>query len=112
MKEKLLELKNKDFVYKCLDILITQRREDDFVMLTNPNFCKLRFDMNFAILQEVPLYGEIPEREFKDRCLNRRYYPQPIIAFGKRFIVCNDWYYKTKVNKRDTRSNFVEWVLK
>ena len=112
MREQLLDLKNKDFVYKCLDILISQRRKDDIFMLTNPSFCKTRFDMNYSILHEVPLYGEIPERDFKDHCLNRRYYPQPIIAFGKRYIVCNDWYYKTKCNTRDTRSNFVDWVLK
>ena len=111
MKEKLLGMKNKDFVYNCLNILITKGRKDDITKLANSNYCKTRFDMNFAILQEVSLYGEIPERDFKDHCLNRRYYPQPIIAFGKRYIVCNDWYYKTKANTRDTRTNFVNWVL-
>lgn len=111
MREKLLEMKNKDFVYRCIDILITKSRKDDIEMLTKPTYCKQRFDMNYAILQEVPLYGTIPEIYFKDHCLNRRYYPQPIMAFGKRYIVCNDWYYKTKGNTRDTRTNFVDWVL-
>lgn len=29
----------------------------------------------------------------------------------EQVIVCNDWYYNTKKNKRDTRSNFVDWVI-
>ena len=112
MREILLKMKNKDFIYRCLELLIKAKREDDLIKLTDPYFCKNKFDMNYAILQEVSLYGEIPERNFRDNCLNRRYYPQPIVAFGKRFIVCNDWYYKTKSNTRDTRTNFVDWVLK
>ncbi len=112
MKEKLLMMKNKDFIYKCLEILIRDEREDDINKLTDPCFCKDKFDMYYAIIQEVSLYGEIPEKDFRDNCLNRRYYPQPVIAFGKRYIVCNDWYYKTKANNRDTRTNFVNWVLR
>ena len=111
MKDKLLQMKNKDFVYKCLNIMIEAGRNVDLEKLTDPNFCKNRFDMNYAILQEVSLEGEIGQKTFRDHCLNRRYYPQPIIAFGKRYIVCNDWYYNTK-NKRDTRTGFVTWVLK
>lgn len=112
MKEHLLALKNKDFAYKCINILIEKERKLDIELLKDVNFCKRNFDMNFAILQEVPPYGNIPEDFFKDSRLNRRYYPQPIIAFGKKYIVCNDWYYNNKVNQRDTKSHFVNWVLK
>ncbi len=77
----------KDFAYKCLDILVKSGRKDDIIKLTDSYFCKNNFDMNFLIFQEVPLYREIPERDFRDSCLNRRYYPQPIIAFGKK-IYC------------------------
>ena len=108
MREKLLLMKNKEFAYKCLSILIEAGRKEDFEKLTDDRFCKRNFDMNYPIISEVPLYGEIPQRDFRDHCLNRRYYPQPIIAFGKRYIVCNDWYYNT----RDTRTDFVNWVLK
>ena len=111
-KKQLLELKNKDFIFKCLEILIDKNRESDIIKLTDPDFCKRNFDMNFAILQEVSMYGEISENDFKDSSFNRRYYPQQIVAFNKRYIVCNDWYYKNKVNPRDTRTNFVDWVLR
>ena len=53
MREKLLEMKNKDFVYKCLDILISKGRKDDIAKLTDSYFCKSRFDMNFSILQDT-----------------------------------------------------------
>ena len=111
MREILLNMKNKDFAYKCISILIAKNRQEDIERLTEPSFCKTRFDMNFAILQEVPLYGVIPEADFMDHRHNRRYYPQPIIAFGKRYILCNDWYYKNKSNQRDTRTDFVNWIL-
>lgn len=112
MREKLLLMKNKDFAYNCLEILIKAGRKEDVEKLTNEHFCKRNFDMNFPVLSEVPLHGEIPERDFRDHCLNRRYYPQPIVAFGKRYIVCNDWYYNNKKNPRDTRTDFVNWILK
>lgn len=108
MRENLLRMKNKAFAYKCLNILIEAGRKEDFERLTDHDFCKRNFDMNYPIIFEVSLHGEIPQTDFRDHCLNRRYYPQPIIAFGKRYIVCNDWYY----NIRDTRTNFVNWVLK
>lgn len=111
MRDKLFSLKNKEFIYQCLIILINQQRKDDIEKLINPDYCKDRFDMNYAILQEVPLYGSIPDKDFLDHCGYRRYYSQPVTAFGKRYIVCNDWYYNAEINKRDTRTDFVEWII-
>ena len=112
MKELLLEMKNKVFAYKCIEILISAKREEDIHKLTDPGFCKSKFDMNFAILQEISVGETISEKIFFDNSGNRRYYPQPVTAFGKRYIICNDWYYNCKTNKRDTRTNFVNWILK
>ncbi len=112
MKEALLSLKNKDFIYRCLQILINSHRQKDFEKLTDPDFCKNLFDMNYAILQEVALYDDLPQTSFCDHCGNRRYYPQPVEGFGKRYIVCNDWYYKGKTSVRDTRTDFVNWVFR
>lgn len=110
-KEQILQMKNKDFVYQCLNILIEKGREKDVEKLTDPVYCKRKFDMNFSILQEVPRCGAILQADFFDHAHNRRYYPEPIIAFDKRYIVCNDWYYNTRTNKRDTRGEFVDWIL-
>ena len=111
MRDQLLSLKNKDFIYQCLEILINGQRKADIEKLTDQDFCKRRFDMNYAILQEVSVLGPIPTHDFIDHCGKRRYYPQPVSAFGKRYIVCNDWYYNTKTNTRDTRTDFVNWVI-
>ncbi len=111
MREILLSLKNKDFIFQCLELLIKSQRKKDIESLTDKDFCKHRFDMNYAILQEVSIVGSIPNKDFLDHCGNRRYYPQPVSAFGKRYIVCNDWYYNTKINMRDTRTDFVNWVI-
>jgi hypothetical protein len=112
MREALLSLKNKDFIYRCLKILIDSQRQKDLEKLTDPDFCKRCFDMYYAILQEVSLYDELPQACFRDHCGNRRYYPQPIEAFGKRYIVCNDWYYNGKTTKRNNRTDFVNWVAR
>ena len=111
MREMLLSLKNKDFAFRCISILISKGRERDIEYLKDKDFCKSRFDMNYPILREVNLNGVIQESCFLDSSMNRRYYPNTIIAFGRRYIVCNDWYYNNKVNLRDTKSNFVNWVL-
>ncbi len=111
MRELLLSMKNKEFAYKCINILIDKGRQSDVEKLTASDFCKRKFDMNYPILQEVCQYGAVSDDCFIDAAHNRRYYPQPIIAFGKRYIICNDWYYNAKVNPRDTRSAFVDWIL-
>ncbi len=111
MKDKLLTMKNKEFVFSCIDILIENGRFSDLDKLTDSSFCKNRFDMNFCILQEVPIVGNIPEDYFFDHNHNRRYYPKAVMVNNKRYIVCNDWYYKTRSTTRDTRTAFVNWVL-
>lgn len=111
MREQLLALKNKDFIYQSLSILIANNRKFYIEKLTECDFCKKRFDMNLAILQEVSPSGSISEKDFSDNSGHRRYYPKPICAFGKRYIVCNDWYYKSTSTTRDTRTNFVDWIL-
>lgn len=110
MKNTLLSLTNKEFSYSCISILIEKQRPADIIKLTDPIFCKQKFHMKYAILKEVPLIENIPKETFLDHTLKRRYYPEPIVAYGKNYILCNDWYYKGK-SKRDTRTNFVNWVL-
>lgn len=111
-KEDLLSLKNKDFILACLKILSENKDSSALSILTNASECKRRFDMNYPILQEVSSVGSIDQKLFRDTCGHRRYYPDTIVMWGKRFIICNDWYYKTKANTRDTRTDFVDWVIK
>lgn len=109
--EQYLTLKNKDFAFKMITLLIRKNQPQNLQLLTDPNFCKTKFDMNYPVLQEVPQVGSVPKEMFMDSAGNRRYYPEPISAFGTRYILCNDWYYKGKSSQRDTRTNFVNWVL-
>lgn len=112
-KNNLLKLKNKDFIYCCLNILNDAKRFNDIELLTKSSICKERFDMNFSVLKKAPSIGSIDEGFFRDNAGNRRYYPAPIIlGVNNRYIVCNDWYYNLKSSTRDTRTRFVNWVLK
>ena len=109
--DEILKLKNKDFVFKCLYILKENDKKEDIEKLTNPDFCKNCFDMNFAILQEIT-FPLTDEKIFMDNSGYRRYYPDWITLFDKNYIVCNDWFYNNKSTARDTRSPFLRWVLR
>ena len=111
-KEELLELKNKEFIFACLDILKTMSNVDYISVLTNPDECKRRFDMYYPVLQEVPILGSIAREYVTDTTGHRRYYPNTFTVNGRRFVVCNDWYYVTKANRRDTRTDFVNWIFR
>ena len=109
--DEILKLKNKDFVFRCLYILNEKNRKEDIEKLTDVDFCKNRFNMYYAILQQVNF--EInDEKLFMDNCGHRRYYPDIITLFDKKYIVCNDWFYNNKSNPRDTRTPFVRWVVR
>lgn len=111
--EELLKLKNKDFIYTCLDYLANnkEKSKEAFELLTDTDVCKRKFDMNYAILQEVSAFDTLALELYLDSAGYRRYYPEPYVTEGKRFLICNDWYYNTKTGKRDTRSEFLDWVL-
>ena len=109
--DEILKLKNKDFVFRCLYILSEKNRKEDVERLTDVDFCKNRFNMYYAILQEVK-FDINDERIFMDNCGHRRYYPDVITLFDKKYIVCNDWFYNNKTNTRDTRTPFVRWVVR
>lgn len=108
--DEILRLKNKDFAFKCLSILNEKGKKEEVGKLTDAFFCKNKFDMNYAILQEVSFETNSNE-VFTDHCGYRRYYPDVITLFGKKYVVCNDWYYNNKTNTRDTRTAFIRWVL-
>ena len=107
---EMLKLKNKDFAFRCLEALIKSPNltDEKVLKLTNRAFCKDKFDMNYSILQEVNLTGSIHNDMFNDHAGNRRYYPNTILIKGKRYIVCNDWYYGST---RDTRTEFLKWCM-
>lgn len=109
--DEILNLKNKDFVFKCLYILREKNRKEDIDRLTDVDFCKTRFNMYYAILQEVN-FDINDEKIFMDNCGYRRYYPDIVTLFNKKYIVCNDWFYNNKTNTRDTRTPFVRWVVR
>lgn len=108
--DEMLKLKNKDFVFKCLSILHQKNRKEDIAKLTDVDFCKNNFNMYYAILQEIK-FDINNEQIFMDNCGHRRYYPNVITLFDKKYIVCNDWFYNNKSNPRDTRTPFIHWVL-
>ena len=109
--DEILKLKNKDFVFKCLYILSERNKKYEVEKLTDVDFCKDNFDMNYAVLQEVDFYT-IDEKIFMDNCGYRRYYPDIITLFDKKYIVCNDWFYNNKSTQRDTRTPFIRWVVR
>lgn len=109
--DEILKLKNKDFVFKCLYILSERNKTYEVEKLTDVDFCKDNFDMNYAVLQEVDFYT-IDEKVFMDNSGYRRYYPDIITLFDKKYIVCNDWFYNNKSTQRDTRTPFIKWVVR
>lgn len=80
--ESLLKLKNEDFAYRTLQVLIENGWKDKLTMLTDLEYCKRNFDMHFPVLQKVSSTGAIPEELFFDHNGNCRYYSTPITAFG------------------------------
>ena len=109
--DEILKLKNKDFAFKCLYILSEENKKYEVEKLTDVDYCKDNFDMNYAILQEVDFYT-IDEKVFMDNSGYRRYYPDIITLFDKKYIVCNDWFYNNKSTQRDTRTPFIRWVVR
>jgi hypothetical protein len=101
-------MKDEEFTYECIQLLIKKGRIENIEHLADRDYCKRRFDMNYPVLQKVSPMGTIDSSMFTDHAGNRRYYPLPIQYNGKHYIPCNDWYYGTH---RDTRTDFVEWVL-
>ena len=109
MLDYLYKLKNKEFIFACLRILKEKSLLTDVNLkaLTGKSTCYNHFDFSYPILTEVSPIGTIPREMFVDASDNRRYYPDTFVVNGRRFIVCNDWYYgKT----RDNRTRFVNWI--
>mgnify|MGYP000580648504 CR=1 FL=1 len=65
---EVLKLKNKNFVFYCLEQLKKSGNLSDekLVKLTSKNFCKDKFDMNYPVLQEVNYIGNINREMFLD----------------------------------------------
>ena len=102
-------LKNKDFIFRCLEILTHSNCPADLWLkvLLSSDTCHNLFSMQYPILQEVSRLGSVQKEMFLDCCGRRRYYPDIFKFDDRQFIVCNDWYYG---NRRDTRTPFIKWI--
>ena len=111
MLDYLFELKNKEFIFACLNLLKEKGllTDENIKIMTNSDTCHRKFCFQYPILCEVPSVGSISREMFMDATGNRRYYPQPYQINGKRYIVCNDWY-NGKI--RDNRTPFVDWITR
>jgi len=114
--EKLLNLKNKDFIEKAIERLQKLSLTDDDLLILS-NISRLNdtiaknYSYTYPILKEVSQYGEVI-KDFTHVKGNRRYFSEKFYINGKYFILCNDWYYpsENKKNVKDTRTPFLEWV--
>jgi hypothetical protein len=107
--EDFLQLKNKDFIFSCLDLLKSKDKLTESVLLnlTSASYCHRRFTCMYPILVEVSFVGTIDRRVFLGGTDNRRYYPEKYYIKNRAFIVCNDWYYS---KRRDNRTPFIHWL--
>ena len=110
--EYLFKFKNKQFIFECLELLKSNNAFDEKIIeiLTSEKECHNSYKCNLPILIEVNVEGVVSRDLYFDRTNKRRYYPNKFIVGDHAFIVCNDWYYNNKVNKRDNRTPFVQWV--
>jgi len=114
--EKLLSLKNEDFVKKVF--LLIQKSvltDEKLLVLTDVYYAnktiKGRNRYTYPIIREVPVYSEVTQ-EMTHIGGNRRYYDDKFFYDGRAYILCNDWYYPSegKKNTKDTRTKFLEWI--
>lgn len=113
--DSLERMPNKQFAFKCLQLLINNNKLDDKALhlLTNEDECQRLFQCSgkFTILNEIPL--NCSDEELKVHCCDntgrRRYYKEKIFISGRAFVVTNHWYGPEK-SMSDNRTPFLRWV--
>ena len=110
--EKVLEkLSNKDFAFRCIDLLDEHNvLEKSINVLTNKDLCSRYFRCSgFPVLSEVSYYGE-PTRNDCYQGSRQRYYMEKIVCGKRAFVLTNHWYGPNK-SMPDNRTPFQRWVL-
>ncbi len=110
---ELEKLNNKEFAYRCLNILKEKGclNDEEIYLLTNEDECKKRFSCSkFPILNEVSVKGPIKEEDCYDEKGRQRFYKERIYVLGRAFVVTNHWYGPNKA-MADNRTPFMNWVL-
>ena len=110
--DNLDKLANKEFAYKCFELLKEQDslNEQDINLLTNKYKCNTYFNSAFPILLEVSIYGEPNDADIKDAQGRNRYYKEKIFVNEKAFLITNHWYGSDK-SQPDNRTPFMNWVF-
>jgi len=114
--ERLLSLKNEDFIKKAFARIQKLSLSDEQLLVLTDVDCanktiKDRNRYTYPIIREVPVIGEVT-REMTHIGGNRRYFDDKFPYGGRAYILCNDWYYPSegKKNTKDTRRKFLEWI--
>ncbi|EDL65729.1 hypothetical protein [Bacillus sp. SG-1] len=72
--------------------------------LKEKRYSKDTFDLNFPLLREITDMGKIEELK-KDHTGRNRYYAKPITIHGKKYLLCAQWYDRSK-------TKLVRWIGK
>ncbi|TYR74469.1 hypothetical protein FZC79_13385 [Rossellomorea vietnamensis] len=72
--------------------------------LKDQRYSKDTFDLNFPLLKEITDMGKMDELG-KDHTGRNRYYAKPITIQGKKYLVCAQWYDRSK-------AKLVRWIGK
>ncbi|GHV59526.1 hypothetical protein FACS1894103_3070 [Campylobacterota bacterium] len=114
--DHILKLPNKQFIPECFKLIQSWDISDsDFKALTDVDIAnaviKPQHRYTYPIVVEVAIDEEVTQAitHIKKR---RRYYDNIFEYKGKRYLLCNDWYYppRSKKNTKDTRTEFIEWL--
>ena len=100
---KLSSMKNKDFIFACLEILKEHKllTSDNLNILTSKELCLSVCGFpSYPILMKVDL-----EKSYTEQCYfsgNHRYYPEQFAVGEDLYYVCNNWY-------PEQRKSFIKW---
>lgn len=104
---------NKKFVKECLYALVKHGKAYELDKLTDPDFCTKTFSIewkddgiNCTVLKFYDPKIAVAD-QIKDSSNQQRYYPEPIILFGTRYLVYNNW---LDSEHSPIRRQFYAWV--
>ena len=108
--EYLLSLKNQDFAFETINILKEYADEELLRILCSSDESK-KYTKHFrAILIDVTEDIENNIEYYKDE-IAARYYKETIDINNRKYIISNDWYYKTH-NDLDNRTPYLDFIKK
>lgn len=105
-----MSLKNQDFAFETINILKEYVDEELLRILCSSDESK-KYTKHFrAILIDVTENIENNIEYYKDE-IAARYYKEPIDINNRKYIISNDWYYKTHKDL-DNRTPYLEFIKK